>query len=103
MDPNYAALIDKYRCDYEALQEYSDVCLDGITFTIPWKAHILVCHLTQWLDRHKSGMAKYAEQTAEAIHCDFDKTYKRFKRDESHHDHGKNLKRSTVEYSSRRI
>ena len=103
MDPEYPALIDAYRQDYEVLQEYCDEVLDGISFNIPWKAHITVVHLKQWLDKHTRGMALYAEQTAEAVHADFEKTYKRFRRDESHPDHGKNLRRSAVEYSSRRI
>ena len=103
LNPEFRALIDAYRRDFEALQEYCDEVLEGVSFGVSWKAHILVCHLPQWLDKHSEGMAKYAEQTAEAIHCDFSKTYKRFKRDESHPEHGKRLLRSAVEYSSRRI
>ena len=103
LDPEYRKLIDDYRRDYEAVQEWCEEVHDGIRLGIPWKIHILVAHLLQWLDQHTEGMQRFCEQTTEAVHCDFSKTYKRFKRDESHPEHGKNLRRSVVEYSSRRL
>ena len=104
MNPEYEEIIDKYRITYEAVQQHCDDVLDdGISLGIPWKVHSIVCHLPQWLRKHREGMSRYSEQAAESTHHDFEKTWKRFKRDESHKDHGKNLKRSVVEYSSRRI
>ena len=104
LDSNYNNIINNYRHKYELLQEYcQDVLDDGLDLSLPWKIHMLVVHLPQWLDRHGEGMRKYAEQTAELCHHDFVQTNKRFKRGEAHADHGKNLRRSTVEYNSRRI
>ena len=67
------------------------------------RKHSLVCHLKQWLRKYKEGLARFSEQTCESTHFDFGKTHQRFKRKESHQDHGKILKRSVVEYSSRRV
>ena len=102
--PNYRELIDTYRQRYEELQEYSQCVLDdGSAMGLSWKIHILVVHLPEWLDANAVGMAKFSEQTCEATHHDFEATHKRFKRAVGHADHGKNLRRSCVEYSSRRI
>ncbi len=76
---------------------------DGSEMGVSWKIHILVCHLPDWLDAKAVGMAQYSEQACEATHHDFEGTHKRFKRAVGHDDHGKNLRRSVVEYSSRRI
>ena len=103
MNPAYRQIIDLYRCKYEAVQEYCKEVLDGIELSITWKIHLIVVHLPQWMDRHSEGLSRFAEQTGEACHHDFSKTNKRFKRKESHPDHGKNLRRSVVEYSSRRL
>ena len=86
------------------MQEYSQDFLDeGVNLGLPWKVHILCAHLPEWLDNHTEGLSKYAEQTCEATHKDFSATYKRFKRKESDQNHGRNLRRSVVEYSSRRV
>ena len=86
------------------VKEYSEEVLDdGVDLSIPWKMHILVVHLPQFLKRHQVGMQMFAEQTVEATHSDFFKTHKRFKVAESHPLHGKRLRRSMVEYSSRRL
>ena len=103
LNPSFEDLIEKYRVTYEAVEEYCNDVLDGISIGLPWKVHIIVCHLKQWLANHSEGMSRYSEQAAESTHHDFDKTWKRFKRDESHKDHGKNLRRAAVEYSLRRL
>ena len=104
LDPNYHALIGAYKQKYVELQEYSEDFLDeGVKLGLPWKIHILCVHLPEWLDDHTEGLSKYAEQTCEATHKDFSATYNRFKRKESDQNHGRNLRRSVVEYSSRRI
>ena len=103
LDPRYAELIDAYRVQFEELQEYTRKNLDVGELSVTWKVHILICHLVQWLRKHGEGLARYSEQTCEASHHDFAKTHQRYKRKESHPDHGKKLRRSVVEYSSRRI
>ena len=104
LDPNYEALIDVFRRKYVAMQEYArDVLPDGVEVGTPWKVHILVCHLGQWLAQHPQGLGIYCEQTCEATHDDFRKTYKHFKVAEAHPDHSARLLRSAIEYSSRRL
>ena len=96
-------LIHTYRKRFEDLQEYVEAVLDSsIKLTIPWKIHVLVIHLPQWLRIHQKGLSDFSEQTAEACHH-FLKTYRRFSRAETHPEHGKRLRRSVVGYSSRRI
>ena len=104
LDPSYRSLIENYRKKYELLLEYSREFLEeGITVGLSWKIHILVMHVPQWLDSHSEGLSKYSEQTMEATHKNFATTYKRFKTNEAHPNHGMKLRRSAVEYSSRRI
>ena len=88
---------------YLKLQEYREDFLEWVKLGLPWKIHILCVHLPEWLDDHTEGLSKYAEQTCEATNKDFSATYNRFKRKESDQNHGRNLRQSVVEYSSRRI
>ena len=65
--------------------------------------HILGLHVEQWLDKHPTGLGVYAEQTGEAAHKDFLRTWKRFKVRESHPTHAARLREAVVRYSSKRI
>ena len=76
---------------------------DGVKIALTWKVHIMVCHVTQWLDEHPIGLGLFAEQTCESSHHDFKKTQKRFAVSEDHPDHGKKLRRAVVDYSSKRV
>ena len=74
-----------------------------ISLNTTWKVHILVAHLPQFLQRYNMGMSAFAEQCVESVHHDYKKTEKRFLVNDDHCDHAKRLKRSMVEYNSRRI
>ena len=102
--PDYAERIAVFREKYQALRDYANEVLeDGIKVSVPWKMHILGLHVEQWLDKHPTGLGVYAEQTGEAAHKDFLKTWKRFKVRESHRTHAEKLKRAVVHYSSKRL
>ena len=103
VDPAYEEDITAFRDRFVELQEFTREFLDVGKLTVTWKIHLLVCHLKEWLRKYKESLARFSEQTCESTHFDFGKTHQRFKRKESHQDHGKMLKRSVVEYSSRRV
>ena len=104
LSPDYSALIATFKQKFEDLQKYAhDVLDDGIEVRTTWKVHVLVCHVDQWLIQHPTGLGLYCEQTCEATHDDFRKSYKRFKVSENHPSHGEKLCRSAAEYSSRRL
>ena len=104
LDASYRDLIADFERKFSLLQEYCQQCFDStLQINVTWKVHILCTHLPQWLDKHPTGMSQYAEQAAEASHADFARSHKRFRRSESHPDHGKLLLRSVCDYSSRRI
>ena len=83
--------------------EFVQLVHPDIKATTPWKVHVIVTHLPLFLKKYQTGMSIYAEQTVEALHADYKKTEKRFLVQEAHVEHGKKLKRSVVEYNSRRI
>jgi hypothetical protein len=68
-----------------------------------WKVHAIVVHLPQFLNRVKCSMARYSEQTSEAIHNKMKATLSRFCVSEEHPDHGKRLLKAVVEFSSERV
>ena len=93
-----------FRNKYEILMEHTDIVLpDNVKASVTWKVHCIVNHLPEFLRKVKTGMSIYSEQTVEACHSDFKKTFKRFKVKESHKNHGNRLKRAVVEYNSRRL
>jgi hypothetical protein len=102
LDPEFEVLIGNFKSDFILLQEYCKEVLDLIV-TTSWKIHALLVHLIPFLRLNNVGMSRFAEQTLEATHSDYKKTWKRFKVSETHRDHAKRLKTSVVEYSSRRV
>ena len=53
------------------------VDLSGASITP--KLHILFCHVPKFCEFAQSGLGRYSEQTSEAIHNNFNETWKRFK------------------------
>ena len=104
LDPNYEQLIADFKRKYEVLLDYTENVLpDSVKLSTPWKIHCMVVHLPQFLRHYKVAMGVFAEQTTEACHHDFKKTDRRFHVGEGHADHGIRLRRSVVEYNSRRL
>ena len=99
---DYAERIAFFRQKYQALRDYASEVLN-VNVSVPWKMHILGLHVEQWLNKHPTGLGEYAEQTGEAAHKDFLKTWKRFKVRESHRTHAARLREAVVRYSSKRL
>ena len=94
--------IETFATMYKELQAYTEKNL-GITLTVTWKVHSVVCHLSTFLSRQQCGMAKFAEQTGESVHARFKPTLDRHKRNVSHPDHGTRQQRAVVEFSSNNL
>ena len=58
---------------------------------------------TSRTSRHPEGLGVYAEQTEEAAHKDFLKTWKRLKVRKTHCAHAERLKRAVVYYCSKQF
>ena len=70
--------------------------------SITWKIHILFEHVVPFCIQTKRGLALFAEQTGESVHCKFKPTWARYKRDHSHMDHGDSLLRAISNFSYKR-
>ena len=75
----------------------------GITLTVTWKVHMVVCHVKPELDKSGEGLAKESEQTGEAGHSKMTKEMKRFKRDEVNPHHGERMLAGVRRFVSKRI
>ena len=83
--------------------EYVHDTFEGIELRVTWKVHIAVCHILPFLHSTNSSLGVYCEQTGEAIHHEFKKTWNRCKRRVNHIDYAKRLKPSVVEFASKNI
>ena len=101
---------------YELAADYSEqfktsvwelicVCQEdlGITLTVTWKVHMVVCHVKTELDRTGEGLAKDSEQTGEAGHSKMSKEMKRLKRDQMNPNHGERMLEGVKRFVSKRI
>ena len=68
-----------------------------------WKVHILVCHLTPFLDMKKVGLGIFCEQTSDAALSIIKPTMQRFHRKADHHLHGSRLLRAAGDFSSKNM
>ena len=93
---NWKNMINDFALAYE--------CIPGISK--PLKVHILIAHCKQFIDLYGKGkgLGFYSEQTGEAIHKDFDKTFVKYKFKNIHdEEYGKHLLKAVVEFSSMHI
>ena len=75
----------------------------GIKLTVPWKVHMVVCHVKTQLDSTCEGLALDSEQTGEAGHSKMTKEMGRFKRDETNLHHGERMLAGIRRFVSKRI
>ena len=99
---NYSVLLDQFST---SVWEIIRVCKFelGIKLTIPWKVHMVVCHVKQQLDNTGEGLALESEQTGEAGHSKMKKEMGRFKRDENNLHHGERMLAGIRRFVSKRI
>ncbi|XP_047138848.1 uncharacterized protein LOC124814833 [Hydra vulgaris] len=68
----------KFKNSFLSAQEIADIL--GKKLSISWKVHILLCHVQPFVEHHKCGLSKFAEQCGESVHSKFKPTWNRFKR-----------------------
>ena len=88
-----------------AVWEVRRVCeeVHGIKVSVPWKVHMVVCHVRPELDRTGEGLGKDSEQTGEAGHAKMSKEMQRFKRSEANPNHGKWMLAGVRRFATKRI
>ena len=69
-----------------------------LNLTVSWKIHIAVCHILPYIEKNKTGLGNFAEQTGEAIHHQFKKTWINYKRSVNHSEHGRRLQNAVVQF-----
>ena len=81
------------------LKVYCETTLK-VKYTIPWKLHMVCCHLEPLLDRLGRGLAIVCEQAGEAVHAKFKRNKSRYNKNKYHQSHGKAQKKAVVHWSS---
>ena len=91
--------IEIFTSKFKDLQAYSRARLE-LNLTVTWKIHSICCHLSTFLSRQECGMARFAEQTGEAVHARIKPIMGCHKRKINHPEHGARQQRGVVEFSS---
>ena len=87
---------------FSELQAYCSNTL-GITLETSWKIHILTAHLQPFLSEAGCGLARYAEQTGESIHCHLKPTLQAHRRKECHPQHGTRQQKAIAQFSANNL
>lgn len=92
-------LIDGYR------QSIDDFCESWSALKLPEtpKFHIMKFHVAEFCFAVNEGLGRYSEQTIEAIHHDFAKTWMNHKVPETHKHYQQNILKAVVTYNSSHI
>ena len=69
---DYKERIQSFTKSVETLHYYTKTFLK-LKVTIPWKLHMVCCHLEPLLTKMGRGLAIFSEQAGEAVHCKFKK------------------------------
>ena len=96
---DYKERIQSFTKSVETLHYYAKTFLK-LKVTIPWKLHMVCCHLEPLLTKMGRGLAIFSEQAGEAVHCKFKKTKARYNKNLYHSRHGKDQKAAVVYWSS---
>ena len=94
--------ISNFAIKFSELQVYCGSEL-GITLECSWKVHILTAHLQPFLAEAGCGLARYAEQAGEAIHCQLKPTLQAHRRKECHPLHGTKQQNAIAQFSANNI
>ena len=80
---DYKQKIHKFTKSVASLKIYCETTLK-VKYTIPWKLHMVCCHLEPLLDRLGRGLAIVCEQAGEAVHAKFKLTKSRYNKNKYH-------------------
>jgi hypothetical protein len=96
---DYKQKINMFTESVAKLKVYCETTLK-VKYTIPWKLHMVCCHLEPLLDRLGRGLAIVCEQAGEAVHAKFKRTKSRYNKNKYHQSHGKAQKKAVVHWNS---
>ena len=100
LDPSYKEYIASYKTHLLSLPGHM-MAACGMKTQLTWKEHVVICHLEQWLDANKRGLAPYSEQASESIHKMHEKlSWGNYKVPVGHKNYAKRIKLSVVKTSS---
>jgi hypothetical protein len=87
----------------ENIQNFCDAYL-LLKISITSKFHIIKDHLTAFCQHHGCGLARFSEQSFEAVHADFAKFWERHQvKDKSNKLYSQRLRQTVLEYNSAHI
>lgn len=92
-------LVDGYP---QAINEFCDSWI-ALELPVTPKFHIMKFHVAEFCASANKGLGQFSEQTIEAIHQNFTKTWMNYKLPETHKDYEKNILKAVVEYNSSHI
>ena len=75
----------------------------GTELSVPWKVHMVMCHVKPQLDSTGEGLAGDSEQTGESGHSKMKKEMARYKRDLTNTHHGERTLAGVKRFVSKRI
>ena len=87
---------------FSELQVYCSNDL-GIKLECSWKVHMISAHLQPFLAKAGCGLARYAEQAGESIHCQLKPTLQAHKRKECHPMHGAKQQNAIAQHSANNL
>ena len=94
---NIPRILNEFKNSFSYLQKYVQDIFE-LNLTVSWKVHIAVCHILPYIEKNKTGLGNFAEQTGEAIHHQFKKTWINYKRSVNHSEHGRRLQNAVVQF-----
>ena len=100
-EPTHEAVITKFKNSFMCCQDLSESLGNKLSMT--WKVHIILNHVSPFVNFHKCGLGRYAEQVGEAMHSKFKPTWARYKRKEEHPEHNERLLSAVKDFGGRRI
>ena len=102
LEEGWEEAITTFTSMFSELQDYCISTL-GITLDISWKIHIITAHLKPFLAHAGCGLARFAEQAGESIHCNLKPTLLAHRRKECHPEHGARQQNAIAQHSANNL
>ena len=102
LEDGWEEAISTFTRMFSELQIYCSNTL-GITLNTSWKIHIITAHLQPFLAQAGCGLARYAEQAGESIHCHLKPTLQHHRRKECHPQHGPKQQKAISQYTANNV
>ena len=102
LSENYCLLLDQFKTSvWELISVWKQQF--GTELSVPWKVHMVMCHVKPQLDSTGEGLAGDSEQTGESGHSKMKKEMARYKQDLTNTHHGERTLAGVKRFVSKRI